>query len=79
MVLVNKLDQALAQITDMQTEIESLKQQKGTATHTITETKDYCWSHGLTNTASCTSSNCFNKNLSIKIGLYLKENGEEYK
>ena len=75
--LTNKLDQAFAQISDTQTEIESLKRQKETTSRTTAKSKYNWWSQGYTTSAKHTSLNCLNKNQAIKIGLYLKEEKKE--
>ena len=59
--LTNKLNQALAQNANMQTEIESLKQKKGGGTRTTATPNYYCWSHRCTSNQNHTSLNCQNK------------------
>ena len=75
--LANKLNQAFAQISNMQMEIEWVKQQKRGETRITTKPTCYSWSHRCTNSASHTSLNCSNKNRDTKMRLYLKRKREE--
>ena len=64
--LANKLDQVLAQISNMQTEIDALKNQKGAPMRTAAKPKYYYFSHSCMNSKNNTSLNCFNKSTSYE-------------